>query len=87
MTKPLTDEQRAVKARIGALEPLRALVAAEGFDALLTGLNGQRAAFLNDPLFNHLTGIVTTMTNLKDALDKEPTEVPAASDPDPAIDA
>ena len=72
MPEDLSDEQSAAIARAEKLAPLRALVDTEQFDALIQGLREQRGNFVDEALFAHITGIVTTATNLKAALAKEP---------------
>lgn len=72
-----TAEDLAVHARIEKLEPLRAIVDDPTFAAQLAGLRELRADFLDDPLFPHISGLLTIGENLTAALAKEPA-APAA---------
>lgn len=80
MTTALTTEQKAVKARIDQLAPLRAIVENPAYAELLEGLRAQRVTFIDDSsLYAHVNGLVEIMPRLKQALDSQPTEVPAAA--------
>lgn len=76
----MTPEQQIAQARIDHVAPLREAVNTEAFDNIATNLNALKAQYINDEnLFAHLNGVASCMVRLKEALAKEPSELP----PDP----